>query len=172
MDKPKDGTQLPVLWNDEKLFTVQAIHNNQNNRIYAQRKEERIAYQRQKSAFVMAWADVNSTGEKTPLIFIEKGVKINQHVYLNLLKKQLIPWINRMFKETGITLQQDGATSYTANVVQGQYGRCKDNTAGFWGKDLRPPSSPDLKPIDFAIRSILEKNSCSSSYQKCSNAES
>ena len=79
---------------------------------------ERIAYKRQKPAYVMVWAGVTSTGEKTPLIFIEEGVKINQHVYLNMLKKQLVPWINVTFKESGTTLQQDGAISHFANLVQ------------------------------------------------------
>ena len=31
LDKLNDGMQPPVLWTDEKLFKVQAIHNNQNN---------------------------------------------------------------------------------------------------------------------------------------------
>ena len=98
---------------------------------------ERIAYKRQKPAFVMVWADVTSTGEKTPLIIIEERVKINRHVYLNMLKEQLVPWINATFKETGITLQQDGATSHTANHVQEW---CNKNIAGFWTKELWPPS--------------------------------
>ena len=29
-----DGTQPQVLWTDEKLFTVQAVHNHQNDRIW------------------------------------------------------------------------------------------------------------------------------------------
>ena len=45
----------------------------------------------------MAWAEITSTGEKTPLIFTEKGVKMNQHVYLDLLKNKLVPWINETF---------------------------------------------------------------------------
>ena len=81
---------------------------------------------------------------------------------MKLLKEQLIPWIKRLFKETGIILQQDGATSPTANVVQDW---CKDNMAGFWGKHLWPPSSPDLNTMDFAIWTILESNLCSSSHQ-------
>ena len=49
LDKLKDGMQPPVLWTDEKLFILQAIHNNQSKRIYALRKEditvnERIAF--------------------------------------------------------------------------------------------------------------------------------
>ena len=78
---------------------------------------EQTAYKHKKPASVMAWAGVTSTGEKTPLIFIEEGVKINQHANLNMWKEQLVPWINATFKESGITLQQDGATSHTANLV-------------------------------------------------------
>ena len=112
-----------MLWTDEKLLVIQAIHNHQNGRIYAVNKEdiplnERIAYKRQKPASVMVWAGVTSTGEKPPLIFTVEGVSNNQHVHLNVLKEQLVPWINATFKEPGITLQQDGATSHTANLVQ------------------------------------------------------
>ena len=136
LGKLKDGKQPPVLWTDEKLFTVQAIHNHQNDRIYAVKKyislNERIAYKRQKPASVIVWAGVTTTGEKTPLIFIEEGAKINQHVYLNMLKEQLVPQINATFKESGITLQQDRATSHTANLVQEW---CNKKMAGFWTKE-------------------------------------
>ena len=33
LDKLNDGNQPPVLWTDEELFTVQTLHNNQNNQI-------------------------------------------------------------------------------------------------------------------------------------------
>ena len=85
-----DSTQHPALWTDEKLFTVQAVHNAQNDQIYAVNKSDiplndRLLFRRQKSASVMVWAGVTSTGEKTPLIFIEEGVNVDQHVYLDLL---------------------------------------------------------------------------------------
>ena len=166
LEKLRDGTQPPVLWTDEKLFTIQAVHNHQNDRIYAANKQDiplndRLMFQRQKPASVMVWAGVTSTGEKTPLFFIEEGVKVNQHVYLELLKEKLVPWVNATFEEGGITLQQDGATSHTANLVQEW---CKRNMAGFWPKELWPPSSPDLNPMDLAIWSILESKACSSNH--------
>ena len=92
-------------------------------------------------------------------MFIEEVVKIDQHVYLNMVKEQLVPWINATFKESGITLQQDGATSHTANLVQEW---CNKNMAGFWTKESCPHSSPDLNPMDIAVWSILESNACSS----------
>eukprot|EP00095_Tigriopus_kingsejongensis_P001171 maker-scaffold415_size178368-snap-gene-0.24 protein:Tk01171 transcript:maker-scaffold415_size178368-snap-gene-0.24-mRNA-1 annotation:"hypothetical protein Y032_0655g1201" len=80
----------PVLWTDEKVFTVQAIHNSQNDRVLARRKtdipvELRTSFRRQKPPSVMVWAGVTTNGKKTPLIFIEEGVKVNQAVYLHLL---------------------------------------------------------------------------------------
>ena len=181
LEKMMDGRQPPVLWTDKKLFTVQAIHNHQNDLIYAVNKEDiplnvRIAYKRQKSASVLVWAGVNSAGEETPLILIEEGVKINQHVYLSMLKEQLflgsmqhlrslVLLSNKMgphptFKESGVTLQQDRATSHTANLVQEWFSK---HTAGFWTKELWPPS-PDLNPIDSGVWGILESNACSSYY--------
>ena len=49
----------------------------------------------------MVWAFVASTGEKTPLVFFEDEVKINQHVYLKWLKKQLVIEQNRIKEKTG-----------------------------------------------------------------------
>ena len=131
-----------------------------NNRNYAVNKSDiplndRLMIRRQKPASVMVCAGVTSTGEKTPLIFIEEGVKLNQHVYLDLLKNKLVPWINATFGKSEIILQQDGVTS-RPGVVQES---CKRNLTGFWRKELQPPSSPDLNPMDFAIQSIPENKS-------------
>ena len=164
LENLRDGTQPPVLWTIEKLFTVQAFRNPQNDRIYAVNKSDiplndKLMFRRQKLASVMVWAEVTSTGEKTLLIFIEEGVKVNQHVYLNLLKNKLVPWINATFGESEIILQQDGATFHTANCVQEW---CKRNMTGFWPKELGPPSSPDPNSKNFAIQSIMESKACSS----------
>ena len=64
-----------VLWTDEKLFTVQAVHNHQNDRIWLPDihmvpVECRSSFRRQKPASVMVWAGATSKGLKTPLIFI------------------------------------------------------------------------------------------------------
>ena len=160
------GMQPQVLWTDEKLFTDQAIHNSQNNPNWIKSKdsvpvERPTSFRRQKPASVMVWAGVTSTGLKTPLIFIEDGVKINQHVYLKMLKDKVVPWVRKVTGNEGITFQQDGATSHTARLVQDW---CKDNFRSFWSKELWPPSSPDLNPMDFGIWSILEQKVCTISH--------
>ena len=82
LENLRDGKQPSVLWTDEKLFTVQAVHNSQNDRIYAVNKSDipltdRLMFRRKKHASVMVWAGVTSTGKKTSLIFIEEEVKVN-----------------------------------------------------------------------------------------------
>ena len=160
------GTRPQVLWTDEKLFTVQAIHNHQNYRIWIPNKDmvpvERCSsFRRQKPSSVMVWAGVTSTGLKTPLIFIDEGVKINQTIYRRMLEEKVIPWVQETVGEEGITLQQDGATSHTAKAVQHW---CKTNFKGFWEEEVWPLSSPDLNPMDFGIWSILEQKACSTSH--------
>ena len=166
VQKLVDGTQPQVLWTDEKLFTVQAVHNHQNDRIWLPDinmvpVERRSSFRRQKLASVMVWAGATSKGLKTPLIFIEEGVKINQTVYRRMLEEKVLPWVQEVVGEQGVTLQQDGATSHTANSVQAW---CRCNFKGFWEKELWPPSSPDLNPMDFGLWSILETKACRTSH--------
>ena len=74
-------------------------------------------FSREKQASVIIWARVTSTKEKTPCNFIEKGVKVNQHLYLDFLKEKFVSWIISALGECGKTLQQVGATSHSANRV-------------------------------------------------------
>ena len=107
-NKLLDGTWPQFLWTDEKLFTVQAIHiNSQNDRIwiesfeslkYSVPFERQTSFRRKKPALVMVWAGVTSTNLKTPLIFIEAGVKINQHAYLMMLKGKVVPWLRKLLE--------------------------------------------------------------------------
>ena len=161
-----DDTQPTILWTDEKLFTIQVMHNPQNDRIWMKNKGSvpiklRTSFRRQKPASVMVWAGVTSNGLKPPFIFVEDGVKVNQHVYLDMLKNRVLPWINSLPGNQAVTLQQDGATAHTAKMV---HAWCKDNFKSFWPKELWPPSSPDLNPMDFGIWSILERRACAVSH--------
>ena len=78
-----------------------------------------------------------------------------------MLKNRVLPWINSLPGNQAVTLQQDGATAHTAKMVQAC---CKDNFKSFWSKELWPPSSPDLNPMDFGIWSILRRKACALSH--------
>ena len=149
----KDGMTPPILWTDEKLFTVEAVHNVQNDRVLGSSKEalgiEVLShFRQQKPTSEMVWAGVTSDGKKTPLIFIEEGVKIDTAVYLHLLGEEVKPWVEREYGDSPIIFQQDGAPSHTSNLTQSF---CEDIFPGFWPKQLWPPSSPDLNVMDFSI---------------------
>ena len=101
LHKLLDGMRLQVLWTDENLFNVQAIHNSQNDQSWIESKDSvnfecQTSFRRQNPASVMVWAEVTSTGLKTPLTFIEAGVKINQHAYLKMLKDKVVPWVKKV----------------------------------------------------------------------------
>uniref|UniRef100_A0A914VAL1 Transposase n=1 Tax=Plectus sambesii TaxID=2011161 RepID=A0A914VAL1_9BILA len=87
------GRHRSIVFSDEKLFTIEQSVNRQNDRIWSREapQHERIIGRSQKSKSVMVWAGVTHNG-KTPLVFIEEGVKVNQHVYLEkILEKALFP---------------------------------------------------------------------------------
>ena len=79
-----------------------------------------------------------------------------------MIKNKVLPWVDETFGNAGVTFQQDGATSHIAKLVQDF---CEKNFKNFWAKDLWPPSSPDLNPMDFGICSILEQNACTKSHK-------
>ena len=60
-------------------------------------------------------------------------------------------------EDTSWRFQKDGATSHTANITQNW---CRDHTLNFWSKEMWPPCSPDLNPMDFSVWSILESKAC------------
>lgn len=158
----KSGTTGPVMYTDEKLFDAEAAHNAQNQRALSKDlssidPKDRIVTRTQKPTSVMVWAGVTSDGRKTPLLFIEQGVKVNQFNYKALLEEEVLPWVKENYGEGPYTFSQDGAPSHTSRLVQAW---CRENFSGFWDKDLWPPSSPDINPMDFSIRSILESRAC------------
>uniref|UniRef100_A0A8R1EIB9 Tc1-like transposase DDE domain-containing protein n=1 Tax=Caenorhabditis japonica TaxID=281687 RepID=A0A8R1EIB9_CAEJA len=102
---------------------------------------------------VMVWAGITATG-KTPLVFIERNVKINSEVYQKIvLMDNLLPLVTQHFAGGPFILQQDWAPSHgsrsTLAVLEAHF-------PGFLDKNLWPASSPDLNPMDFSVWGMLE----------------
>ncbi len=141
--------------------------NPQNDRIWAEEAPdtaERVVERTQKPESVMVWGAISARG-KTPLVFVDPGVKIDRHVYMDMLNAHLLPWANTTFGDDEWTFQQDGAPAHKAYEVQDWLrANCPDvitvdphwrNPTGEW-----PPNSPDLNPMDYAIWSILQEKAC------------
>lgn len=150
---------LVTVFSDEKLFTVEAEFNAQNHRVIAQTSQQavengRTIHRSPHPASVMVFGAICSTG-KCPLIFVEKGVKIDKEVYINdILEKNLVPWASKHFAGKSWIFQQDGAPAHTAKKTQ-QW--CETHMPRFIKASDWPASSPDLNPLDYSVWGVLQE---------------
>ena len=111
------GTLPNLVFSDEKKFDVQHYVNPQNNRVWS--RDGEVGPQRviraQGAASVMVWAAVTKSG-RSPLVFVEQGVKLNQENYRNV--GSLLPWAKEHFKKRPWTFQQHSAPSHGAKKTQ------------------------------------------------------
>jgi inhibitor of nuclear factor kappa-B kinase subunit alpha len=147
-----------IVFSDEKIFTVEEKLNKQNDRIYAAAIEDipeeiRTVQRFQSPSSFMVWAAVSAKG-KFPLVFVERGVKVNKSYYQReILEKIVKPAGKRIFKNQQWTFQQDSAPAHSAKINQTW---CGVNLPDFISSSEWPPSSPDLNPMDYSIWGILE----------------
>ena len=106
---------------------------------------------------LMVWAGICASG-KTPLIFVEPGVKINADVYQrDILESVVLPWSQQHF-EGNWTFQQDSAPAHKARKTQHWI---STHFPDFITPQEWPPYSTDLNPMDYSVWSILEARACS-----------
>jgi len=146
---------------DEKVFTIAAPSNGQNDRVYApksSRKKDVTAerLQRTHSRFCMSLmvsVGVSKLG-RTELVFVEPGVKINGAYYRDvLLKKQLLPTIRRISGDMFI-FQQDNASAHRARDMAEFL---KRETPAFICPDLWPSNNRDLNSVDYKVWATMEQ---------------
>jgi transposase len=153
------GRHKSIVFSDEKLFTIEQAHNHQNDRIWSKKVllDGKIISRSQKPKSLMVWAGI-TYNSKTPLIFIDEGVKVNQEIYqTQILECQMLPWAQKHFGDEQLMFQQDSAPAHKARNTQ-QW--IDDNFPDFISTKDWPPYSPDLNPMDYAIWSILESKAC------------
>ena len=118
----------------------------------------------------MVWARVCATG-KTPIQFIDSGVKMNKEIYRKEIFEGLVlPWSRQHFGNQFWAFQQDSAPSHRAKTTQEW---CKAHFLNFISAEEWPPYSCDLNPMDYSLWSIVESRTCTRSHKsletlKCS----
>jgi ''Paired box'' domain. len=153
-----------ILFTDEKVFTVQQAYNHQNDRSWSAEAPgtSAIVEHRQNPASVMVWGGICASG-KTPLVFVEQGVKINQEVYRrDILEAVVLPWAQQHFGDANWTFQQDSAPAHKAKTTQDW---CRTHFPDFIASSEWPPYSPDLNPMDYSVWSILEARACATRHK-------
>lgn len=150
-----------IWFSDEKLFTIAAPSNSQNDRLYVhsgvkKREVSGARLLRTRSNFsksVMVSVAVSVLG-CTSIHFLEPGVKINGDYYRQtVLQKMLLPEIQRV-SGGYFVFQQDSAPAHRAAAT---VELLKRDTPDFISPDLWPPNSPDLNPVDYSVWGILQE---------------
>lgn len=136
-----------ILFRDEKLFTVEQAHNHLNDRIWSTEASgtSAIVEPRQNPQSVMVWGGICASG-KTPLVFVDQGVKIDQEVYRRgILEAVVLQWSQQHFGDAQWTFQQDSTPAHRAKMTQAW---CRRNFPDFITSAEWSPYSPDLNSMD------------------------
>lgn len=142
-----------IIFSDEKMFQLQDSHNQQNDRVYGVSLKDipidKLAVERfQNVSAVMVWGAISPRG-KLPLLFIDRGVKINQDYYIqHVMQNHLLVHARNLYGNDYYCFQQDSAPSHKAARAQDW---CRVNLVDFIPWKEWPSSSPDLNPLDFSI---------------------
>jgi hypothetical protein len=158
-------TKKPIiLFSDEKVFDVDSVSNSRLDRYLSSEKSEdvqdniRFKFQTKHPANVMVFGLVSSDGKKMAPHFFPVGTRIDSEKYIEVLKNKVKPWIRKTYGlGAEYVLMQDGAPCHTSKKTQKWL---EDNNVKFWPKEIWPPNSPDLNPLDYSIWAYIARKAC------------
>ena len=152
-----ESAGMLIFFSDEKIFSVSQKLNHQNDRWLASETSEVPVVQRTKyPASCHVLGVISNEGDVMPPHFFEPGERINPQVYLHVLRTVVKPWMEAVSAGRPYIFQQDGAPAHRSDVVQIWL---QENVHSFWRRDLWPPYSPDLNPLDYHFWAVAEKMS-------------
>ncbi len=151
------GANRLIFFSDEKNFQQDQVVNRRNHRwLCADPSEVPIVSRTKFPAHVMVLGVISSEGDVMPPHFFDQGLKVNTDVYVHVLKHVVKPWMDQIAGERTYTFQQDGAPAHTSKRAQEWL---QENVPWVWSKEMWPPNSPDLNPLDFFFWSVIEEMS-------------
>ena len=138
---------LRILFFDEKMFDLDGVYNNHNDRIWAVDSEEAnrkggTKKQQKYPQKAMAWLAVSSEGVSL-LVAFEKGT-LDHHRYITEVFPIALRYGNSKFGNNWI-FQQDNGKPHTPQETQKG---CSEHFSRFLDKSTWPANSPDLNPMD------------------------
>ncbi len=84
---------------------------------------------------------------------------VNATTYKNALVHHVFPILEATYRPDRYIWTQDRAPAHTSKAIQ-KHLKNKLGSRGFWSKEMWPPSSPNLNPLDFSIWKHMESRAC------------
>lgn len=149
-----------IIFFSEKTFDIDPVHNHQNNHYISfgdVEEDLRMVTTMKHLASVMALGIIASNGIVGPLIWFPGGYRLMAAMYIDVLKANLLLWIQANFPDGNIVFQQDRASVHNAKTTQ----TFLAEHIAFWDKMMWPPYSPDANPLDFSFWLHIKRRACS-----------
>lgn len=162
LNKMKKGENGVLVFSDEKIFTVDAVSNSRSLRYIAKSPSDvdpsiKFTGRTKHPAWAMMLGIVGSDGKAFPPVWIQETLSTPQ--YKSILSRKVFPILNATYGVGNWVWTQDGAPCHTSNATQ-KYLEAKLGSKGFWSKELWPPNSPNLNPLDYYVWSAIERKAC------------
>eukprot|EP00096_Caligus_rogercresseyi_P001597 TRINITY_DN1266_c0_g1_i1.p1 TRINITY_DN1266_c0_g1~~TRINITY_DN1266_c0_g1_i1.p1 ORF type:complete len:251 (+),score=39.61 TRINITY_DN1266_c0_g1_i1:1074-1826(+) len=151
-----------IVFSDEKTFSVDKDTSRRNDRYIrtstkSSDPEIRFVPRSKHPQKAMMLGFMGSDGKAFPPIWFDGSV--NATTYQKALVKHVFPVLEATYGHNGYIWSQDGAPAHTSKAIQ-KYLKDKLGSTGFWSKEMWPPSSPNLNPLDFSIWQHIENKAC------------
>lgn len=162
----KKGTDRTLIFSDEKSFTVDAVSNSRSLRYIAKKPEDippqvRYTGRTKHPASAMMLGYIGADGKVFPPIWVTGTLDTAQ--YKKILACQVFPILDATYGHGKWVWTQDGAPAHTSKVTQAYLLR-RLGSGGFWSREVWPPNSPNLNPLDYRVWSAVEKVACATNH--------
>ena len=154
-----------LVFQDETDFPLAVPTNRRNNRVFFKGKKSEIPTNRlyhpgkRQSVKLMVSCGLSWNGITKPFFLDPAVAKVNEVVYTNHLKSQLLPAIDKLYPSKDYIFVQDGASSHTSDRCQDFLLKTLKSKSRFVAADEWPPYSCDLNPLDYyfwnAIKTLV-----------------
>ena len=145
-----------MLWffSDEKNFCQDQAYNRQNHGWIAMYPNDVSRVMKTKFPnTVMVFGVISSDGDVMPPHIFETCLRVDNEIYLQVMETVVLPWIKQVAPNRPWVWQQDCAPYH---VSKRSLTWLEEHCYDFVTKDKWPPGSPDLNPIYYFFRGVLE----------------
>lgn len=143
------GGSMAIVLDDESFFTLKGDEVRGNDRIWTRDistcpPEVRFRQKEKFTKKLLVHAAISTRGV-SELTFIEGGYAVNRFVYIEILRKTVVPFIRRHHSNGRYWFWPDLASAHYANDT---LDFLRQNNIRFIAKDANPPCVASLRPIE------------------------